>query len=350
MDKNAIIPNTFLGYTELKGNVKDTIDKYASSLHREIVNGDSLVIVDGNDMSLYTYVKINESGSWYQANSIKNNILDGKIVSKEIKNDVKNAVNLMEKKPLLAIVHIGNDPASEIYMNGKYKDCIECGIECKKIYISEENSVNDAIATILRLSHDESVTGIIIQLPLPDKFKKYEKTLINCIDPKKDVDGLTNENIGRLVSGDPYMIPCTPLGIMRLIDYYGINVSGKKCVIINRSDLVGKPLATMMTRRDATVTVCHSKTENIYQYIRNADILIVAVGKEKFITGSMIKKGAVVIDVGINRNSKGKVCGDVDFNTVSDVASYITPVPGGVGLMTRAMLLSNVVIANTNNK
>lgn len=284
-------------------------------------------------------------------------VLDGKPVAAAIKKDIISKMEMIKSiygaafiKPCLAIVSVGDYKASETYIKGKMKDCDECGFDVLPIKIHEDCSLQVIKDQIKALSLDKRVNGIILQLPLPEKFSKEEvQELFKYIDYDKDVDCLTNMNIGRLSRGEALMKPCTPAGIMEILSYYGIDVAGKSVTIVNRSDIVGKPLATMMTQADATVTLCHSKTNFLDRKMRSADILVIGVGQENFINkenvSHMVEHGATVIDVGINRNSDGKLVGDVDFDVVSNQARYITPVPGGVGLTTRACLMRNVYLA-----
>lgn len=284
-------------------------------------------------------------------------ILDGKPVATAIKRDIISKMEVIKSvygssfiKPCLAIISVGENKASESYIKGKIKDCDECGFDVMPIKIHEDCSLKVIIDNIKTLSLDHHVNGIILQLPLPEKFSKKEvQELFKYIDYDKDVDCLTNMNIGRLSHGEALIKPCTPASIMEILSYYDIDVSGKDVTIINRSDIVGKPLATMLTQADATVTLCHTKTSNLERKAANADILIVGVGKENFINAEnvthMVRHGAVVIDVGINRTSEGKLVGDTNFDIVSKQASAITPVPGGVGLVTRACLMRNLYLA-----
>lgn len=284
-------------------------------------------------------------------------ILDGHPVANHIKQDIISKMETIKSfygssfiKPCLAIVSVGDNKASEAYIRGKIKDCNECGFDVLPIKIDENRPFKTIKDYLKALSLDKYVNGIILQLPLPDRFSKEEvNELLNYIDYHKDVDCLTDINIGRLSRNTVLMKPCTPAGIMEILSYYNIDVSGKSVTIVNRSDIVGKPLATMLTQADATVTLCHSKTTRLEKKMHDADILIVAVGKENFINSEnakhMIGNGAVVIDVGINRNSDGKLVGDVNFDAVSRLVKCITPVPGGVGLTTRACLMRNVYLA-----
>jgi methylenetetrahydrofolate dehydrogenase (NADP+)/methenyltetrahydrofolate cyclohydrolase len=244
---------------------------------------------------------------------------------------------------------VGNNPASRAYVNGKLKDCEECGINFLLSCLSEDVTQQEIIDKINTLNQDSSIHGILVQLPLPAWFDKAE--IISAIAPEKDVDCFCAENIGKMVANYSGFLPCTPLGIMNMLDVYDIDVTGKHCVVIGRSDIVGKPMASLLINRGATVTVCHSQTANLQSHTQMADIIICAVGKEKFLTADMVKDGVIVIDVGINRNADGKLCGDVDFEAVAEKASAITPVPGGVGLMTRAALLINILRAyNESNQ
>ena len=284
-------------------------------------------------------------------------MLDGHPVANYIKHDIITKMETIKSiygssfiKPCLAIVSVGDDKASEAYIRGKIKDCDECGFDVLPVKINENCSLKTIKNNLKALSLDKNVNGIILQLPLPDKFSKEEvQELFTYIDYDKDVDCLTNMNIGRLSRNTALMKPCTPTGIMEILSYYNIDVVGKSVTIVNRSDIVGKPLATMLTQADATVTLCHSKTTRLEKKMQDADILIVAVGKENFINSEnakhMVGNGAVVIDVGINRNSDGKLVGDVNFDAVSRLVKCITPVPGGVGLTTRACLMRNVYLA-----
>ena len=271
-----------------------------------------------------------------------NKIIDGKKIRNEIIEELKKEVKHYMIKPCLAVIQIGNDPASTTYINAKEKACNEIGIYFKHIKFSETTKEIEVINKILELNNDEYVHGILLQLPLPEGFNADK--LINYIARNKDVDGLTDINIGKIYNNKPGLVSCTPLGIMKLLEHENIEVSGKNVTIIGRSNLVGKPLIGLLLNNDATVTICHSKTENLSEHTKKADILIVAVGKKHFIKESMIKKDAVVIDVGITKED-GKLYGDVDFEKVKDKVSKITPVPGGVGPMTVAMLMTNVIKA-----
>lgn len=269
-------------------------------------------------------------------------LLDGKIVKKEILGKLKEEINNLERKPGLVVIQVGNDPASKVYVGQKEKMAKQLGYEYQHIKLDENVTEEEVEEIIIKLNKDDKVDGMLVQMPLPKHLNS--KKIQNLIDADKDVDGLNDLNAGKLIHNIDSLMPCTPKGIMDILDYYKISVSGKNVVIIGRSDLVGKPLAAMMLNNNATVTVCHSKTENIEKYTKRADILVVAIGKKGFITREMIKKGTVVIDVGINRVDD-KLYGDVDFESVKDKVSYITPVPGGVGQMTVAELGMNVLKA-----
>ena len=269
-------------------------------------------------------------------------IIDGKKIKTEIIEELKKEVKHFMIKPCLAVIQIGDDPASNTYINAKAKACDEIGIYFKHIKFTENTKEIEVINKIVELNNDEYVHGILLQLPLPEGFNADK--LINYIARNKDVDGLTDINLGKLFNNKPCLISCTPQGIMRLLEQENIDIEGKNVTIVGRSNLVGKPLIGLMLNKNATVTICHSKTENLSKHTKNADILIVAVGKKHFIKENMVKEGAVVIDVGINKED-GKLYGDVDFTNVKTKVSKITPVPGGVGPMTVAMLMTNVITA-----
>lgn len=266
-------------------------------------------------------------------------IMNGKELSFKIKDKLREKVSLFSRKPGLVVIQVGNDEASKVYVKNKEKTALEIGLEFKHLHFDDIEE-NDLINEINNLNNDSNVDGIIVQLPLPNHIN--ENNIINSINPNKDVDGLTNYNIAKLINNDNSLIPCTPLGVMKLLEHYNISLSGKNVVIVGRSRLVGKPLSMLMLNNNATVTICHSKTTNLSDFTTKADILVVAVGKSSIIGSKMVKRGAVVIDVGINRVNN-KLCGDVDYIKVSKKASYITPVPGGVGPMTVIMLMSNVI-------
>ena len=273
-------------------------------------------------------------------------IIDGKAVSAAVKDEVKNEVEQLKKSgsvPCLAVVLVGNDPASKVYVGNKKKACEYCGIKSLEYLLDENTTEEELLSLINVLNNDSAVNGILVQLPLPKHIN--EEHIINSIVPSKDVDAFHPVNVGKIMIGNPDFLPCTPAGVMEMLKKYNIETCGKDCVIIGRSNIVGKPMAMLMLAANATVTVCHSKTANIKEKCKNADIIIAAVGKAGFVTADMVKDGAVVIDVGINRNSEGKLCGDVDFEAVKDKASAITPVPGGVGPMTIAMLMQNTLTA-----
>ena len=274
-------------------------------------------------------------------------IIDGKLVSAKIRSEIAKDVAAFKAEagfaPGLAVVIVGNNPASLVYVRNKAKACAEVGIESFEIALPEETTETELLSRIADLNNDPKVHGILVQLPLPRHIN--EESVINAIYPEKDVDAFHPMNVGKILIGNYSMLPCTPAGVIDLLDHYKISISGKKCVVIGRSNIVGKPMAQLLLERNGTVTVCHSRTQNIEDEMRAADILVVAIGKAEFVKGRMVKPGAVVIDVGINRNADGKLVGDVEFSSVSEVASYITPVPGGVGPMTITVLLKNTVKA-----
>lgn len=267
-------------------------------------------------------------------------ILDGKTLSDKIKNEIKSKVKNYLIKPTLAVIQIGNDEASNVYIKAKEKACNTVGINFIHVKFEEDTTEQEVINKIVELNNDTYVNGILLQLPLPSQFNQDK--LLNLINKNKDVDGLTDINAGLLFKGNSNLVPCTPLGIVTLLKEYKIDLIGKHVVIIGKSNLVGKPLAILLLQEGATVTICHSKTNNLKQFTKRADILVSAVGKKDLVTKDMVKENSVIIDVGINRVA-GKLYGDVDFENVKDIVSFITPVPGGVGPMTVAMLLSNVV-------
>ena len=269
--------------------------------------------------------------------------MDGKALAAKVKSRVREKVGTLSRKPALAVILVGEDPASKVYVAGKERDCQECGIDSKSFRLPTETTQPELMELVSRLNADESVDGILCQLPLPSHLDA--SAVLNAVSPDKDVDCFHPYNVGRLTIGDPVFLPCTPAGVMEFLREYGIPVRGKRCVVLGRSNIVGKPMAALLTAADGTVTVCHSKTENIGELCRQADILVSAIGKRGFLTADMVKPGAAVIDVSINRNEEGKLCGDADFPAVEPVAGWITPVPGGVGPMTRAMLMENVLRA-----
>ena len=246
-------------------------------------------------------------------------------------------------KPGLAVVIVGSDPASQVYVRNKKKGCGEVGFYSEVHEMPEETTMEELLAKIEELKNNEKIHGILVQLPLPKQLD--EKAVIDAIPPEKDVDAFHPVNTGKIMIGDYSFLPCTPAGVMKMLEYENISVEGKECVVIGRSNIVGKPMAMLLLHANGTVTVCHSRTKNLAEVTRRADILVVAIGKANFVTADMVKEGAVVIDVGMNRNAEGKLCGDVDFAAVSEKASAITPVPGGVGVMTITMLLENTLTA-----
>lgn len=273
-------------------------------------------------------------------------IIDGKKISQEIKDELKEKVAALKaqgKQAALAVIQVGNDPASCVYVNNKKKACAYIGIESLSYELPEETTEEELLALIEKLNTDDSVHGILVQLPVP-KHINADK-IIQTISPKKDVDGFHPQNVGNLVIGEKGFVSCTPAGIIQLLKRSNIDITGKNCVVIGRSNIVGKPMALLMLRENATVTVAHSKTNNLKELCKTADILIVAIGKPQFITAEYVKEGAVVIDVGIHRDAANKLCGDVAYDEVAPMASAITPVPGGVGPMTIAMLMNNCVEA-----
>lgn len=270
-------------------------------------------------------------------------LINGKEVAEKIKLQVKEEIKSLGKDITLAVVIVGDNPASKVYVNNKKKACKLVGIQSLEYGLPENTSEDELLSLIDRLNSYNYVDGILVQLPLPRHINT--DMVIKRINPEKDVDGFTAINTGKLWLGQYDIAPCTAIGVIELLDYYNIDIAGKHCVIVGRSNIVGKPVAALMLERNATVTVCHSKTQNLYDITRTADILITAVGKPKFITRDMVKDGAVVIDVGINRDKNGKLYGDVDFENVKDKTTAITPVPGGCGPMTVAMLVKNTLEA-----
>ena len=274
-------------------------------------------------------------------------IIDGKAVSAAVKEEVAaEAARLKEEKGLkvgLAVVIVGNNPASRVYVNNKKKACEAVGFQSYEYALEETTTQEQLLDLVNVLNRDSRVNGILVQLPLPKHID--EKAIINAISPDKDVDAFHPINVGRIMIGDYAFLPCTPAGVMRLIESTGTDITGKQCVVIGRSNIVGKPQAMLLRQKNGTVTICHSKTKNLREICLGADILVVAIGRANFITGDMIKEGAVVIDVGMNRLDSGKLCGDVEFESAEKKASFITPVPGGVGPMTIAMLMKNTLTA-----
>lgn len=277
-------------------------------------------------------------------------LIDGKKISQEIKDELRQTVAELKaqgKEGALAVIQVGSDPASSVYVRNKKRACEYIGIRSESYELPEQTSEDELLALIDRLNRDPKINGILCQLPVPAHMD--EDKIIRAIDPAKDVDGFHAQNVGALVIGQQGFVSCTPAGIIQLLKRSGVETAGKNCVIIGRSNIVGKPMALLMLRENATVTVCHSKTKNLPEICRQADILIVAIGRPKMITAEYVKEGAVVIDVGIHRQEDGKLCGDVDFAQVEPIAGAITPVPGGVGPMTIAMLMNNCVEAMTRS-
>ena len=269
--------------------------------------------------------------------------IDGKALAAKVKAQTAEAAKSLYRRPGLAVILVGNDPASRVYVTGKEKDCAECGFLSFEHKLEASTTQEELMALVERLNHDDAVDGILCQLPLPRHLD--EEAVLNAIDPDKDVDCFHPVNVGRLSIGAPVFLPCTPAGVMEMLKEYGISPAGKRCVVLGRSNIVGKPMAMLLTQADGTVTICHSRTPDLAAITRQADILVSAVGRVGLVTADMVKDGAVVIDVAMNRNDAGKLCGDVDFAAVAEKASYITPVPGGVGPMTRAMLMANILTA-----
>ena len=270
-------------------------------------------------------------------------LMDGKALAKKIKEQVAAEAASLPRRPGLAVILVGENPASQVYVRGKEKDCEECGILNLGCKIPAETSEEELLGIIAEMNADPKVDGILVQLPLPKHID--EGKVLRAISPAKDVDCFHPENVGEMMVGDPICWPCTPFGVMELLREYGISAAGKHCVVLGRSNIVGKPMTLLLLRDNGTVTVCHSRTPDLKEQCLKADILVAAVGKVNLVTADMVKEGAVVIDVAMNRNEDGKLCGDVDYAAVAEKASYITPVPGGVGPMTRAVLMRNVLAA-----
>ena len=270
-------------------------------------------------------------------------IMDGKALAKKIKEQVAAEAATLPRRPGLAVILVGENPASQVYVRGKEKECEECGILNLGCKIPAETSEEELLRIIAEMNADPAVDGILVQLPLPAHID--EGKVLRAISPAKDVDCFHPENVGEMMVGDPICWPCTPFGVMELLREYGISAAGKHCVVLGRSNIVGKPMTLLLLRDNGTVTVCHSRTPDLKEQCLKADILVAAVGKVNLVTADMVKEGAVVIDVAMNRNEDGKLCGDVDYAAVAEKASYITPVPGGVGPMTRAVLMRNVLAA-----
>lgn len=273
-------------------------------------------------------------------------IIDGKAVSAKVKERVRKEAEVLKQKGIeigLAVVIVGDNPASRVYVNNKKKACAEVGFTSYEYALPEETTEAELLELVEKLNNDDRVNGILVQLPLPKQIN--ENAVINAIRPDKDVDAFHPENVGHIMIGDFSFLPCTPAGVMELIAETGVDVCGKNCVVIGRSNIVGKPMAMLLLHKNGTVTICHSRTKNLAEICSQADILVAAVGKAGFVTPDMVKEGSVVIDVGMNRNAEGKLCGDVDYAACFDKAGYITPVPGGVGPMTIAMLMRNTLTA-----
>ena len=273
------------------------------------------------------------------------NIIDGKLVSKKVKQEVADEVSVLKEKgitPGLAVIIVGDDPASRVYVNNKKKACAEVGFYSEEYALPAETSMEELLELIDVLNGRSDIDGILCQLPLPKHLD--EKAVIDYINSSKDVDAFSPVNVGKIMIGDYDFLPCTPAGVMELLKHYEIEVEGKECVVIGRSNIVGKPMGMLLLHKNGTVTICHSRTKNLKEVCKRADILVAAVGIAEFVTADMVKEGAVVIDVGMNRKD-GKLCGDVKFDEVSDKASFITPVPGGVGPMTIGMLMKNTLKA-----
>ena len=273
-------------------------------------------------------------------------IMDGKALSLKLKEQMKQRIAQLKQQginPKLVVVLVGDNSASQVYVRNKHKSCGEVGIESEVITMPEQTTQQELLEVVERLNQDETVDGILVQLPLPKQID--EKTVLRSILPEKDVDGFPPVNVGLLSIGDECFAPATPSGIIAMFQEYGIDIAGKNCVVIGRSNIVGKPMAALLLKNNATVTICHSKTEDLASYTRRADVVIVATGRRHTLTAEMVKEGAVVVDVGMNRNEQGKLCGDVDYEEVKEKASFITPVPGGVGPMTITELLENTIQA-----
>lgn len=274
-------------------------------------------------------------------------IIDGKKVSAQVKEEVRKQTLELKKAhgitPGLAVVIVGDDPASRVYVNNKKKACETVGFKSEEYALPASTTQEELLELVKTLNNKEDINGILVQLPLPEHLD--DKAVIEAINPQKDVDAFHAVNVGKIMLGEYDFLPCTPSGVMEMLHSYDISVSGKNCVVIGRSNIVGKPMAMLLLHENGTVTICHSRTKNLAEVCRNADILVAAVGKPKFVTADMVKDGAVVIDVGMDRDENGKLCGDVDFENVKDKCSYITPVPGGVGPMTISTLMKNTLKA-----
>lgn len=273
-------------------------------------------------------------------------LINGKEVSLAVQEQIRKETEALKEKgitPGLAVVIVGDDPASRTYVNNKKKACERVGFHSEEYALPATTTQEKLLALVKELNQRPEINGILVQSPLPKGLD--EKMIVENIDPNKDVDAFHAVNVGKIMIGDFSFLPCTPAGVIELLDYEGIDIAGKECVVLGRSNIVGKPMAMLLLHRNGTVTICHSRTKNLQEVCARADILVAAVGKPGFVTGDMVKEGAVVIDVGINRNAEGKLCGDVDFDSVAPKAAYLTPVPGGVGPMTIAMLMQNTLTA-----
>ncbi len=277
-------------------------------------------------------------------------LINGKEVSLAVQERIRKETEALKEKgitPGLAVVIVGDDPASRTYVNNKKKACERVGFHSEEYALPATTTQEELLALVKELNQRPEINGILVQSPLPKGLD--EKMIVENIDPNKDVDAFHAMNVGKIMIGDFSFLPCTPAGVIELLDYEGIDIAGKECVVLGRSNIVGKPMAMLLLHRNGTVTICHSRTKNLQEVCARADILVAAVGKPGFVTGDMVKEGAVVIDVGINRNAEGKLCGDVDFDSVAPKAAYLTPVPGGVGPMTIAMLMQNTLTAAKEN-
>lgn len=274
-------------------------------------------------------------------------LIDGRVVSAAVREHIKKETEALVAStgitPGLAVILVGEDPASQVYVRNKHRACAEVGFLSRVYTLPADTAESELLSLIAELNVDPAIHGILVQLPLPKHIS--EEAVILAIDPRKDVDAFHPQNVGGVMTGSYDFVPCTPAGVMELLSYYGIDPAGKHCVIVGRSNIVGKPQALLMLEKNATVSICHSRTPDLAAFTRSADILVVAVGRERLVTADMVKEGAIVVDVGMNRTAEGKLCGDVDFDGVSAVASYITPVPGGVGPMTITMLMKNTLTA-----
>ena len=273
-------------------------------------------------------------------------LINGKEVSLAVQERIRKETEALKEKgitPGLAVVIVGDDPASRTYVNNKKKACERVGFHSEEYALPATTTQEELLALVKELNQRPEINGILVQSPLPKGLD--EKMIVENIDPNKDVDAFHAVNVGKIMIGDFSFLPCTPAGVIELLDYEGIDIAGKECVVLGRSNIVGKPMAILLLHRNGTVTICHSRTKNLQEVCSRADILVAAVGKPGFVTGDMVREGAVVIDVGINRNAEGKLCGDVDFDSVAPKAAYLTPVPGGVGPMTIAMLMQNTLTA-----